>query len=187
MTDQADDPVADTNADDATETPVEAAKALATGELVADTADKSSATPPPKPQQISAAAAMLGEAVWLMSRSDAHKHLFMNEIDWLVLPPVQLRQFRIWRRDKQPIGYASWAYLSDEAAARFADGASGTKLRRIAPGEWKSGDQLWLVGVVSPFGAAEGMIKELREKVFAGQKTKTLQQAPDGSGIAVVE
>lgn len=109
------------------------------------------------------------------------------EIDWLVLPPVQLRQFRIWRRDNQPIGYASWAYLSDESAARFADGASGTKLRRIAPGEWKSGGQLWLVDVVSPFGGADGMVRELREKVFAGQKVKTLQNAPDGSGVAVVE
>lgn len=107
--------------------------------------------------------------------------------DWLVLPPVQLRQFRIWRRDNQPIGYASWAYLSDDVAARFSEGEAGTKLRRLSPGEWKSGEQLWLVDVVSPFGGVDGMVRELREKVFAGQKVKTLQTAPDGSGVAVVE
>lgn len=185
MTDQADSSVTDIDAPDTAGPSAEAPQQPATPEASVNVADKTS--PTRKPTQISAAAAMLGEVVWLMSRSDAHKHLFMTEIDWLILPPVQLRQFRIWRRDNQPIGYASWAYLSDEAAARLADGALGTRLRRIAPGEWKGGDQLWLVDVVTPFGGADGMVRELREKVFAGQKLRTLQTAPDGTGVAVVE
>lgn len=35
-----------------------------------------------------------------------------------------------------------------------------------------------------PFGGSEGMVCELREKVFAGQTVKTLQ---NGAGVAVAE
>jgi cytolysin-activating lysine-acyltransferase len=56
-------------------------------------------------------------------------------------------------------------------------------LGRLAPGEWKSGEQLWLIDFIAPLGGDDAMIKELREKVFSGQKVKTLQRAADGSGI----
>jgi cytolysin-activating lysine-acyltransferase len=39
---------------------------------------------------------------------------------------------------------------------------------RLAPNDWKSGDILWLVDIVAPFGGQEQMIKDLKEKVFAG-------------------
>lgn len=137
--------------------------------------------------RLSQAAAMLGEVVWLLTRSDAHKHLFLTELDWLVMPALQLRQFRIWRHENQPVAFASWAYLSDEAAERFVAEAKSGRMGRIGPNEWKSGEALWLIDFVTPFGGADNMIKELREKVFEGQKIKTLQPAPDGSGPAVVE
>ncbi|MFT5440125.1 MAG: cytolysin-activating lysine-acyltransferase [Alphaproteobacteria bacterium] len=142
-----------------------------------------------EPQQqtnrLSAAAALLGEIVWLLGRSDAHKHIFLTELDWMVMPPIPLRQFRIWRQNNQPVAYASWAFLSDEASQRFTDGAAAGRVGRLAPGEWKSGEQLWLIDFIAPFGGGDAMIKELREKVFAGQTAKTIQRAADGSGISV--
>jgi cytolysin-activating lysine-acyltransferase len=132
------------------------------------------AAPAPQTPRLSAAAAMLGEVVWLLGRSDAHRDLFLTDLDWLVMPPVQLRQFRIWRKENQPVAYASWAYLPDEAGERFAEGARAGRMARLGPSDWKSGEQLWLIDFVAPFGGADGMIK-------------TLQPAPDGSGIAVVE
>ena len=58
---------------------------------------------------------------------------------------------------------------------------------RLKPEDWRSGDNLWLIDLCAPFGGGEYILKELREKVFKGQKVKTLQPAPDGSGMAVVE
>ena len=140
------------------------------------------AAPQPSP-----VAGILGEAVWLLGRSNAHKHLFISELDWLLVPALQLRQFRIWRHNGQPVGFASWAYLTQESADRFVESAKAGRMGRIAPNEWKSGDQLWLIDFLAPFGGSEEMIKELREKIFAGRKIKTLQPAPDGSGPAVME
>ena len=137
--------------------------------------------------QPSPVAGILGEAVWLLGRSNAHKHLFISELDWLLVPALQLRQFRIWRHNAQPVGFASWAYLTQEAADRFVESAKAGRMGRIAPNEWKSGDQLWLIDFLAPFGGGDEMIKELREKIFEGQKIKTLQPAPDGSGPAVME
>ena len=58
---------------------------------------------------------------------------------------------------------------------------------KLRPDEWKSGDNLWLMDMVAPPEAQEELLKKLREQVFKGRKIKTLQPAPDGSGMAVVE
>jgi cytolysin-activating lysine-acyltransferase len=145
------------------------------------------AAPAQKTPRLSAAAAILGEVVWLLGRSDAHKHLFLTDLDWLVLPPVQLRQFRIWQNDNKPVAFASWAYLTEEAGERFANGARIGRMGQNAPGTRKSGEQLWLIGFVAAVGRADGMIQELREKLFEGRKIKTLQPAPEGSWVGVME
>ncbi|BCS88460.1 toxin-activating lysine-acyltransferase [Pseudodesulfovibrio sediminis] len=48
-------------------------------------------------------------------------------------------------------------------------------------------NRFWLVDLVAPFGGGEDILKELRENVFKGQKIKTVQLAPDGSGMTVVK
>ncbi len=117
-----------------------------------------------------------------MMQSPAHKHLFLTDLEWLVVPPVMLRQFRVFRKKGMPVAFASWAYLDEESETRFAD-----NVRRLRPANWKAGDRLWLIDLIAPFGGGEQVLKELREKVFKGKKVKTLHPAPDGSGMAVVE
>ena len=92
------------------------------------------------------------------------------------------REFRIFRRNKLPVAYASWARLGEEAAARLRNGA-----RRLKPGDWKSGDELWLVDLVAPFGGRDAITAELRDKVFQGKKVKTFAPGPDGKGLVAVE
>lgn len=46
-----------------------------------------------------------------------------------------------------------------------------TKLR---PQDWKSGDTLWVVEVIAPFGGAEEMVKDLKEKVFPEREIRFL-------------
>jgi cytolysin-activating lysine-acyltransferase len=125
--------------------------------------------------------AVVGHAVWLMMQSPAHKHLFLTDLEWLLLPPITLNQFRIWRNKGMPAAFASWAYLDERAEARIKQ-----NIKKLAPTDWKSGESLWLIDMVAPFGGAEAAVKELREQVFKGQKVKSLQPAP-GGGVAVVE
>jgi cytolysin-activating lysine-acyltransferase len=106
----------------------------------------------------------------------------ITDIDWLVTPPIMLNQFRLWQKDRNPVGFAFWAYLGEEAEERIV-----TKgIRRLMPTDWKSGDTLWLIDFISPFGGQDEMLKELREQVHAGKKMKMIQAAP-GGGRGVVE
>jgi len=124
----------------------------------------------------------IGHAVWLMSRSPMHKHLMLTDIEWLVTPPILLGQFRLWENAGNPFGFASWAYLGEEAEERIIQKG----IRRLMPTDWKSGEQLWLIDFLSPFGQSEAMLKELREKTHAHRTMKMLQAAP-GGGRGVVE
>ena len=125
---------------------------------------------------------VLGQVAWLMMQSPAHKHLFFADMEWLVMPALMLKQFRVFRKDNTPVALATWAYLDEESEARITD-----NVRRLRPGDWKSGDRLWLIDLIAPFGGNDQVLKELREQVFKDKKIKTLQPAPDGKGMAVVE
>ena len=113
--------------------------------------------------------AVLGEIVWLMSQSQMHKQFFISDLEWFVMTPVLMQQFRTFYATDRPIGVVLWANVSDEVAERSAAGT--TKLR---PQDWKSGDKLWVVEVIAPFGGAEEMVKDLKEKVFPAKEVHFL-------------
>ncbi len=102
-----------------------------------------------------------GEIVWLFAQTPMHRHLFIADLEWMVMPPILLGQFRLFHANERPAGLALWAYLSDEAEARLNVGVG-----KLKPEEWKSGPHLWLVDVIAPFGGAEEMLADLRASVF---------------------
>lgn len=118
----------------------------------------------------------IGHAVWLMSRSPLHKHLMITDIEWLVTPPIMLGQFHLWERAGNPYGFASWAFLGGEAEERIVTNG----IRRLMPTDWKSGDQLWLIDFVCPFGGQDALIEELKTRILSNQRLKMLQAAPGG-------
>ena len=40
--------------------------------------------------------------------------------------------------------------------------------------DWRSGDQVWIIDLVTPFGGAAKVMEELRETVFAGREVRQL-------------
>jgi hemolysin-activating ACP:hemolysin acyltransferase len=60
--------------------------------------------------------------------------------------------------------------------------------RRPGAGDWKSGDRLWVVEVVAPFGPAGGgqaslaeeMVKDLKANVFPSREVKFLALGRNG-------
>lgn len=120
----------------------------------------------------------LGAVTWLLVRSTSHKHLFLTDFEWLVLPPIQLMQFRIFRDDKRPLGYVSWALVDAAVEQRLLQGVT-----KLAPKDWRSGDRLWVVDVVAPFGGARKMLEELQQRVFKEREAKVLQPKPDAKGV----
>lgn len=117
---------------------------------------------------------ILGPALWLYARDPNRKFLFMADIDWAILPPVILDQCRLYTKNNIPFAFFTWASVSDAVDQRLRSGTP-----RIAPHEWQSGEHLWLVDVVVPFGQAEQMIDELRKAQFPERKISALLPDPN--------
>ncbi|MEQ1887886.1 MAG: toxin-activating lysine-acyltransferase [Alphaproteobacteria bacterium] len=120
-------------------------------------------------------ASALGEIVWLFSNSIAHRHLFIADLEWMVMPPLLLGQFRLFRANDRPAGLALWAHLSDEVEARLQSG-----IGKLKPEEWKSGPHLWLVELIAPLGGAEEMLADLQANIFGDASFKLHRTGPDG-------
>jgi len=98
---------------------------------------------------------MLGEIVWLLSQSQGHRHFAISDLDWMVAPAIANSQYRVFRAGKKPVGVALWAKVSDEANTKLTSGTG-----RLRPDEWKSGKNIWLIEVISPFANAENKLTE---------------------------
>lgn len=134
----------------------------------------------------------LGQIVWLLSQSGLHRELKLKDLEWSIMPAVMHEQFRIFSfgplpgisaedaaklapaglsqkaLEQLPLGVAIWANLSPEAEAKLERG------ERLAADEWKSGESLWLVELISPFATAENklshaMMLDLTQGPFAGR------------------
>lgn len=116
---------------------------------------------------------IMGPALWLYARDPLKKFMFMADIDWAVLPPVILDQCRLYTKEGIPYAFFTWALVNDDIDQRLRSGTL-----RIAPHEWQSGEHLWLVDVVIPFGNTDEMIAELRKTQFPGRKISALMPDP---------
>jgi cytolysin-activating lysine-acyltransferase len=109
----------------------------------------------PAPKTVSQ---VLGEITWLMTQSPRHKAIALGDLEWLVMPAILLRQFRIFYKGEQPVGVAVWA-LADDLVAKRIDAGD----RRLTAVEWKSGPHMRLVELVAPFGAEAEMRQQVAE------------------------
>ena len=100
---------------------------------------------------------VLGEITWLMTQSPRHKSIPLGDLEWLVMPAILLKQFRLFYKGEQPVGVALWA-LVDEIVAKRIDAGDA----RLTAVEWKSGSQMRIVDVVAPFGGEAEMRGQVR-------------------------
>jgi cytolysin-activating lysine-acyltransferase len=97
-------------------------------------------------------AQVLGEITWLMTQSPRHKAAPLGDLEWLVMPAILLRQFRIFYQGEQPVGVALWALADDLVARRIDTGDT-----RLAAVEWKSGSNMRIIDIMAPFGGEAEM------------------------------
>jgi cytolysin-activating lysine-acyltransferase len=138
---------------------------------------KPSAAAPRNP----ASDAVLGQVVWLMMNMPQYRHVFLADLEWMVLPPILLNQYRLFTAGNRVVAFAAWAHLSAEVEARL-QGPNP----RLAPADWKSGDRLWLIDLHAPFGQQELALKELRETVLKGKTFKMHRWTPQGRQVVEI-
>lgn len=135
---------------------------------------------------------IMGEMVWLLTQSHVHKHLALSDLEWMIMPPILLNQFKIYHNEEQPVGFALWGYLNPEAEQRLKS------VSRIAPQDWgngasldeenglvaKEGGTLWLIEIISPFNDEKNnhqqqMLADLMQTSLKGQQFKIMRINPE--------
>lgn len=126
---------------------------------------------------------ILGPVFWLYARDERKKFTFIADQDWLLMPPIVLDQCKLYMKEEIPWVFITWALVNDEIDARLR-----SQVPKIAPHEWKSGEHVWLIDVVAPFGQSEEMIDELRKTQFPDRKISALLPDPQqGNRLMVRE
>lgn len=128
-------------------------------------------------------ATIIGEVVFLLAQSPQHRNnLLIADMEWYLLPPITAGQVRLFHEKGRPVGFALWARVSEEVEKRLSSG--GYKLRQS---DWRSGERLWLVDLIAPFGGAEQMLGELGKSALAGQEFRYLKRGPDGKSEVITQ
>ena len=107
----------------------------------------------------------MGNAVWLMTMDKRYRDRPIREIEALVATPILLRQFKLYSKDNQPVAFLTWASVSDAAKAKLEAG------EMLTPEDWRSGEILVVVDVVSPFTPAE----TIRQRFLEGAQQAGLE------------
>lgn len=118
---------------------------------------------------------LLGPVAWLMMNNPTTRHSFLADLEWRVMPPLILEQAKLYMRGEMPTAFATWACLSDPVAERFAKPPC-----QLAPGDWKSGNKVFLVDLFAPYGSAKDVLEDLKKTALAGKAIHQL--VPDGEG-----
>lgn len=121
---------------------------------------------------------ILGPALWLYARDPVKKFMFIGDTDWAVLPPIVLDQCRLYTKSGLPYAFVTWAFVNDQVDVRLRSSQP-----KIAPHEWRSGEHVWIIDAVAPFGQLEETLNELCETMFRGKKVSALlpDQAKTGA------
>jgi cytolysin-activating lysine-acyltransferase len=113
-------------------------------------------------------ASVLGQMVWLLLQSPAHRHVFVSELEWRLLPPLTLGQARIFKKEKEPFAFVTWALASEGVEGRLR-----AMPGKLTPAEWKSGARMVIVDVVAPFGGGDACVNEVLKSAVESARAGT--------------
>ena len=119
-----------------------------------------------------------GPILLLYMQSSHRRFHFISDLEWLLIPPLVAGQCKLYMRKEYPISYISWAFLDETAEKRMVH--NGGKLR---PDDWNSGDRLWLIDIVAPFGGVENMLADIQKNEFPEQTIHLAAPDPKTGGI----
>jgi cytolysin-activating lysine-acyltransferase len=126
-------------------------------------------------QRVMSKIPLLGAVSWLMMQQSATRHTLLSELEWRVMPALVLDQAKLFMKDNAPVAYVSWARLSNDVAKRYQEAP-----HHLSVSDWKSGEQIWIVDLCTPFGGMQEVMKDLRESVFLGHEIHQFTLGSDG-------
>jgi len=126
-------------------------------------------------------AAALGGAVWLWLHSTSHRNMPLSGLSALLLPAIAKRQFLLASHNGQPVAYISWANLSEEAEHRYLN----QHPLHMAEADWNSGDRMWILDWVAPFGHTAATAHLILSQLFADRCFRSLYHRGNERGMKI--
>jgi hemolysin-activating ACP:hemolysin acyltransferase len=80
-----------------------------------------------------------------------------------------------------PVAVLLWARVSPEVDARIT--ASDSPAIRLSPGDWTSGDILWLTHAAGEPRFVRELLRQIGETTFKGREVKTRARGEDGKVV----
>jgi cytolysin-activating lysine-acyltransferase len=134
-----------------------------------------------------ALSAAFGDIVSVLARAGDAKERTLSDLKWLVVPALTTGQYRLaevhskTRGFTAPAGVVLWASVSDEVDQRLS--ADPDAPIRLAPKEWKSGDNLWLVEAAGPPRILSPLLRAIAAKEWQGKRVKVRTRGADGKFV----
>ena len=122
-----------------------------------------------------------GAAVWLWMQSDAHKDIPLHVLNSLLMPAIGYRQFMIGSVEGRPVFYLSWALFDEDAEHRYLQSHPSS----LPESDWNSGDRLWLIDWIAPFGHTRQVSRLLREHWFKDRCARLLYHRGNERGMRI--
>jgi cytolysin-activating lysine-acyltransferase len=114
---------------------------------------------------------LVGRVITLMLDSEIYLVDTLFDIKKNIVAPVFTDQAMIMISDGKVTGYCSWAFLSDEVEKKYI--ADSNSLEVV---DWKSGENFWLIDVITPFDNGTALLNEARKMAkrrgLGGKKIK---------------
>src|SRR5262245_61069473 len=134
------------------------------------------------------------QIVAVLMRDPNFRKMRLADLEWLVLPPVMAGQFKLAQipspqghvKGKEggvlvPVAVALWARVSAAIDKGLSENLD--KAVRLGPGDWASGDNIWLMAVAGDQRAVPRFIEELAKTEFKGQRVKMRVRGPDNTVV----
>jgi cytolysin-activating lysine-acyltransferase len=120
---------------------------------------------------------LIGQITCLLMISKSHRKFQVRYIPDIILPAINLNQFRIyWNSKKQPVALVTWAFFSEEVESKYLGGKIA-----LSEKELKSGDIIYITDFIAPYGHTKKIIKDLQTKIFPDKEVKALRFTEQGN------
>ena len=127
------------------------------------------------------------QAVGVLMRSSHYKEYKICDLEWLLLPAITNRQFRIGevKLDEAhggatvPASLVLWALVSPEVDKRLTGTTESEP--KLTPAEWTSGDIPWLVHAAGEARFVRPVVDQLMATTFKGRTLKVLGRDKDNN------
>ncbi len=122
-----------------------------------------------------------GAATWLWMQAATRRDTPVKWLSTLLLPPISQRQFLMASESGRPVFYLSWANFSAAAERRYVHLPHAS----MRADDWCSGDRMWIVDWIAPFGHTRTMLRLLKTQLFSARWMRFLDHHGTERGLRI--